>query len=132
MGTSGAEYLKENKQKGQSPGIRHGGIWGCVLPWWSMIRNMPANSGNSGLIPGSGRSPGEEMASHSSILAWRIPWTKEPGGLVARVGQDLTIKQQQWLEHRVKGIENLQVALRRPDSSLRAGRLEAAKAGFAF
>ena len=34
MGTSGAEYLKENKQKGQSPGIRHGGIWGCVLPWW--------------------------------------------------------------------------------------------------
>ena len=132
MGTSGAEYLKENKQKGQSPGIRHGGIWGCVLPWWSMIRNMPANSGNSGLIPGSGRSPREEMASHSSILAWRIPWTKEPGGLVARVGQDLTIKQQQWLEHRGKGIENCKGALRRPDSSLRAGRLEAAKAGFAF
>jgi len=24
---------------------------------------------------------GEEMATHSSILAWRIPWTEEPGGL---------------------------------------------------
>ena len=33
------------------------------------------------LISGSGRSPGEEMATHSSILAWRIPWTEEPGGL---------------------------------------------------
>ena len=33
-----------------------------------------------GSIPGSGRSLGEEMATHSSILAWRLPWT-EPGGL---------------------------------------------------
>ena len=24
---------------------------------------------------------GEEMATHSSILAWRVPWTEEPGGL---------------------------------------------------
>ena len=34
-----------------------------------------------GLVPGSGRSPGGGMANHSSILAWKIPWTKEPGGL---------------------------------------------------
>ena len=31
--------------------------------------------------PGSGRSPEEGMAAHSSVLAWRIPWTEEPGGL---------------------------------------------------
>ena len=35
----------------------------------------------------------EEMATHSSILAWRTPWTKEPGGLqfvgLQRVGHDL-------------------------------------------
>ena len=31
--------------------------------------------GDLGLIPGLGRSPGERKASHSSILAWRIPWT---------------------------------------------------------
>ena len=34
----------------------------------------------------------KEMATHSSILAWRIPWTEEPGGLQSRgslsVGQD--------------------------------------------
>ena len=34
----------------------------------------------------------EEMATHSSVLAWRIPWTEEPGGLqstgLPTVGQD--------------------------------------------
>ena len=34
-----------------------------------------------GSILGLGRSLGEEMATQSSILAWRIPWTEEPGGL---------------------------------------------------
>ena len=34
-----------------------------------------------GWIPRPGRSPGEGMATHSSILAWGIPWTEEPGGL---------------------------------------------------
>ena len=29
----------------------------------------------------SGRSPAERMAAHPSLLAWRIPWTEEPGGL---------------------------------------------------
>ena len=41
----------------------------------------------------------EEMATHSSILAWKIPWTEEPGGLqfmgLQRVGHDLATKQQQ-------------------------------------
>ena len=40
----------------------------------------------------------KEMATHSSILAWRIPWTKEPGGLQSkgsqRVRHDLVTKQQ--------------------------------------
>ena len=40
---------------------------------------------------------GEEMAPHSSILAWRIPWTEEPGGLQSigsqRVGHALVTKQ---------------------------------------
>ena len=42
--------------------------------------------------PGSGRPPEEGMATHSSILAWRIPWTEEPGGLLSmgwqRVGHN--------------------------------------------
>ena len=50
-----------------------------------VVNNPPASTGDprgAGLISGLGRSPLEEgMATHSSILAWRIPWTKEPGGL---------------------------------------------------
>ena len=37
--------------------------------------------GDSDSIPGSGRSPGDGNATHSSILAWRIPWVEEPGRL---------------------------------------------------
>ena len=54
------------------------------FPGSSVVKNPPANAGDTedwGLIPGSGRSLEEEMATHSSILAWEIPWTEEPGGL---------------------------------------------------
>ena len=34
-----------------------------------------------GSVPGSGRSPGEGNAAHSSIPAWKIPWTEEPSRL---------------------------------------------------
>ena len=50
-----------------------------------MVKNPRANAGDAGdtgLIPGLGRYPlEEEMATHSSILAWKIPWTEEPAGL---------------------------------------------------
>ena len=52
-----------------------------------MVKNSSANAGdtrNVGLILESGRSLENEMATHSSILAWEIPWTEEPGGLQAR------------------------------------------------
>ena len=39
------------------------------------------NAGDLGLIPGSGRSPGEGNGYPLQYLAWRIPWTEEPGGL---------------------------------------------------
>ena len=48
------------------------------------VKNLLANSGDirdAGLISGSGRSLEKEMATLSSILAWRIPWKEEPGGL---------------------------------------------------
>ena len=39
------------------------------------------NAGDLGSNPGLGRSPGEKKtATHSSILAWEIPWAEEPGG----------------------------------------------------
>ena len=112
------------------------------FPGGSVVKNLPANAGNTGLIPGLGRSPGEgignllqysclgnsmdrgawwaishgvaksqtrlsdftftftfhfhalekEMATHSSVLAWRIPWTEKTGRLQPmgshRVGHD--------------------------------------------
>ena len=54
------------------------------FPHDSVVKNLPANAGDTGdvdSIPGSGRSLEEEMATHSSILAWKIPWTEKPGGL---------------------------------------------------
>jgi len=39
----------------------------------SAVQNPPANAGEVGWIPGSGRSLEKEMATHSSILAWEIP-----------------------------------------------------------
>ena len=48
-----------------------------------VVKNPPANAGDVSdrdLIPGSGRAPRGGIATHSSILAWRIPWTEEFGG----------------------------------------------------
>ena len=53
------------------------------------------------LVPSLGREDPleKEMAIHSNILAWEIPWTEEPGGLQStgsqRVGHNLATKQQQ-------------------------------------
>ena len=49
-----------------------------MLPWWL---GYACNAGDLGSLSGLGRSPGEGMTTHSSILAWRIPWTEEPGSL---------------------------------------------------
>ena len=57
-----------------------------------MVENLPANLGDIGdvgSIPGSGRSL-KGMATHSSILAWEIPWTEEPGEPVHGVTKSWT------------------------------------------
>ena len=72
------------------------------FPVGSVLKNLPASAGAAGdvdEIPGSGRLLVEEMATHSSILAWRISWTEEAGwpqsiGLQG-VGNSLVTKQQQ-------------------------------------
>ena len=63
----------------------------------TVVKNLPANAGEAGSIPGAGRSlEEEELATHSSILACEIPWTEEPGGLqsmeLQRVDHDLVIE----------------------------------------
>ena len=46
-----------------------------------MVKSLPANGGDMSLSLGQEDPLEEEMATHSSILAWRIPWTEEPGRL---------------------------------------------------
>ena len=65
------------------------------------VKNPPANAGDvteAGSIPVSKRSFEEEMTTHSSILAWAIPWTEVPAGLSfmgsQRVSYDRAAKQQ--------------------------------------
>ena len=59
------------------------------FPGGSEVKNPPANAGDAedaGSIPGLGRSPEGAMAISSSILAWKFPWTEEPGGLQEEPG----------------------------------------------
>ena len=51
-----------------------------------MLKNLPANVEDVGLIPGLGDPLEKEIATHSSILAWEIPWTEESGGLRSSMG----------------------------------------------
>ena len=47
-----------------------------------MVKNPAANAGNARVQSLGGEDPLEEgMTTHSGVLAWRIPWTEEPGGL---------------------------------------------------
>ena len=62
-----------------TPTIRYGWLRG--LPGGSEGKASACSVGDPGSIPGSGRPLEEEMATHSGILAWRIPWTEETGGL---------------------------------------------------
>ena len=45
------------------------------------VKNLPYSVGDLGSTPGQEDPLEKEMPTHSSILAWRIPWTEEPGGL---------------------------------------------------
>jgi len=49
-------------------------------PGSSVSKESACSAGDLALIPEPGRSPGEGNSKHSSVLAWKIPWTEEPGG----------------------------------------------------
>ena len=51
------------------------------FPGSSVVKNLPADTRDVGLIPGSETYSEEEMATHSSILTWKTPRTEEPGRL---------------------------------------------------
>ena len=69
------------------------------LPGDSVVKNLPANAGDAGLITGSGRSHGEGHSNPFQYSCLGNPWTEEPGGLQSMglqiVEHNLATKQQQ-------------------------------------
>ena len=58
-----------------------------------MVKNLPDTAGDKrdvGLISGLEDPLEEGMATHTSILAWRVPWTEKPGGLQSMGSQSQT------------------------------------------
>ena len=66
-------------------GCRSLGRWRCYwclgLTWWLSNKEATCNAGDASSIPGSEDPLEEGMATHSSILAWRIPWIEQPSRL---------------------------------------------------
>ena len=61
---------------------------------FSLVKNLPA-------VPGWGRSLEEEMATHSSILSWEIPWTEDTGRLQS-MGVTKELDTTEWLNNNNK------------------------------
>ena len=69
-----------------------------------MVKNLPANVGDArDLVQSLDQEDSleEEMATHSSLLAWRIPWTGEPVGL-----QSMKYKELDMIEHTCTHVQN--------------------------
>ena len=74
-----------------------------VFPHSSVGKESACNAGDQGSISGSEDPLEKEMATHSSTLAWRIPWTEKPGRLQSMGSQELdTTWQFNYVEHNVK------------------------------
>ena len=63
------------------------------IPGGSVVKNLLVNAGDTGSIPSQEDPLEKKTATHTSILAWEIPWTEEPGRLQfmvsQRIGHDL-------------------------------------------
>ena len=74
-------YKKFRAEEIKPPEYHHPQVKVGLLIVVIVVKNLPANAGNS-FHPWVRKIPWEKgMASHSSILSWRIPWTEEPSGL---------------------------------------------------
>ena len=66
-------------------------VWD-ILVWASLVaqrvKHLPVMRKTQGRSLDQGDPLEKEMATHSSVLAWRIPWTEEPGGLQSMGSHD--------------------------------------------
>ena len=87
------EFQKgKNIRKGKTQGKYNILIYFSDFPGSSDSKASAYNTGDPVSIPGWEDPLEKDMATHSSILAWKIPWAQEPGGLqsmgLQRVGHD--------------------------------------------
>ena len=77
------------------------------LPWWlaQRVKNLPAFQDTWLQSLGHEDPLEKEMATHSSILAWRIPWTEEPGRLQSIESQRVRMTKQ--LTHIQQGYDTV-------------------------
>jgi len=71
-----ASYANNFKLLVESIILRAGGV-----PGGSVVQNLPAQQGTRVRSLGGEYPLEKEMATHSNILAWKVPWTEEPGRL---------------------------------------------------
>ena len=69
------------------------------FPGGSVVKNLPAMNEARVRFLGWEDPLKEDMATHSSILTWRIPWTEEPGGLNSIGLNTIEVTQQQRRQH---------------------------------
>ena len=69
------------------------------LPGGSVVKNMPDNEGDMVWSLGWEDPPGQEVTTYSRILAWKIPWTEEPGGIQSMGGKELDITEHSSAQH---------------------------------
>ena len=51
------------------------------FPWWPGGKECICQAGDTGLTPGSGRTPGEGNGTPLQYSCWKVPWTEQSGGL---------------------------------------------------
>ena len=68
-----------------------------------MVKNLPTSAGNQVQSLGQENPLEKGMATHSSIPAWRIPWTEEPGGLRSMGHKESDMTERLTFSHQVLG-----------------------------
>ena len=95
-----ARWLFEIEQKDQEPCPHFGRYRGGssqMAPSGKESACQYRRCRGQGSIPGLGRSLEEEMAAHSNVLAWKIRWTEEPGGLQSMGSLRVRHSEHTWL-----------------------------------
>ena len=84
-----------NDEKGAMKIMSSSNVYLVYISWrllkWLSGKESTCNAGDTGSILGREDLLEKEMATYCSILAWKVPWTEEPGGLQSMRSQELDI-----------------------------------------